>query len=265
LLVACILNDYELSKNKIGSFTSQSGVHCSYAMFARHGGVSRGPYASLNIGVHVGDQPEAVATNRKLVRDALGVPSLLSARQVHGPEVYCLTEPLQKDREVGDFDALVTDQQDVGLMIQQADCQAVLLFDPRQEVIAAVHCGWRGSVSQIVPRVVEVMAINYGTAAADLQAVISPSLGPCCAEFVNFRTELPADFKEFMVRDNYFDFWRITRSQLIAAGVAETHIQTAGNCTCCSNDFFSYRRAARQDGGLTGRNCSVIALVKKCI
>lgn len=262
--MVCIVNDGELSKNETGKFTSRSGVHCRYAMFTRHGGVSRGPYASLNIGVHVGDQSEAVATNRNLVRNALGVSVLLSARQVHGPDVYCLTAPLENDREIGDVDALITDQQNVGLMIQQADCQAVLLFDPRQEVIAAVHCGWRGSVLKIVPQVVEVMAVNYGTAADDLQAVISPSLGPCCAEFVNFRTELPADFEKFMVRNNYFDFWRITQAQLIAAGVVETHIRTAGNCTCCSNDYFSYRRAVRQNGGTTGRNCSVIALTKNC-
>ncbi|MBU1566015.1 MAG: peptidoglycan editing factor PgeF [Proteobacteria bacterium] len=234
-------------------------------MFARHGGVSSGPYASLNIGVHVGDQPQAVATNRQLVRETLHISALLSARQVHGQGVYCLVEPISEDREVDGFDALVTNIEGVGLTIQQADCQAVLLFDPQRGVIAAIHCGWRGSVMQIVPQVVEVMARNYGTNAADLQAVISPSLGPCCAEFVNFRSELPADFQQFMVRDNYFDFWRITQAQLTSAGVAEAHIRTAGHCTCCSDDYFSYRRATRQGGGQTGRNCSVIALVTSLI
>jgi len=264
LVTHSITDGIALHKTGTGDFAAaaRSGARCRYGMFARHGGVSGGTYASLNIGAYVGDQPEAVAANRQLVREAMQIPALLSARQVHGQGVYCLTEVLSEDREVDGFDALVTDIKGVGLMIQQADCQAVLLFDPRREVIAAVHCGWRGSVLQLVPQVVEVMARNYGTIAADLQAVISPSLGPCCAEFINFRNELPADFQQFMVRDNYFDFWRITRSQLGAAGVAAAHIRTTGHCTCCSDDYFSYRRTSRQGGGQTGRNCSVIALAK---
>jgi YfiH family protein len=230
-------------------------------MFSRHGGVSRGVYASLNVGLHVGDEAEAVVANRQRIKEAMAVPVLFSARQVHGGGIYCLTEPLLTgDLEVAGYDALVTDQPGIGLMIQQADCQAVLLFDPLRRVIAAVHCGWRGSVLRLVPQVVEVMHVRYGSVAADLQAVISPSLGPCCAEFVNHRRELPADFSPFMVQENYFDFWRITRAQLTSAGVADAAIRTAGHCTCCSDDYFSYRRAVRRGIEQTGRNCSVIAL-----
>ncbi|MCP4342337.1 MAG: peptidoglycan editing factor PgeF [Desulfobulbaceae bacterium] len=230
-------------------------------MFDRHGGVSRGLYASLNVGDHVGDQEEAVQKNRERVRDMLALPYILSAKQVHGTDIFCLAEPLAEDREVDGFDALITDLSGVGLMIQQADCQAVLLFDPLREVIAAVHCGWRGSVQGILQRVISVMVENYGTTPADLQAIISPSLGPCCAEFVNFRHELPVEFQQFMVEDNYFDFWQITRHQLMSAGMAEEKIGAAAVCTCCSDDYFSYRRASRLSGGLTGRNCSVISLL----
>ncbi len=246
----------------LGEFPARPGRRCRYGMFNRHGGVSDGLYGSLNVGLQVGDLPVAVAANRCLVKDALEVSTMLTARQVHGQGVYCLREPVQGDFEVDGFDALVTDLDDVGLVIQQADCQAVLLFDPIREVIAAVHCGWRGSVLGIVPKVVAAMAEHYGTVPADLQAVISPSLGPCCAEFVNFRSELPEAFQRFMVRENHFDFWRITRAQLISAGMIEAHIRTAGQCTCCSADYFSYRRASRESGGLTGRHCSVITLKK---
>lgn len=246
----------------IGAFISQSNTQCSYGMFDRHGGVSRGLYASLNVGDHVGDQEEAVQKNRERVREKLLLPRLLSAKQVHGVGIYCLTEPLTEDREVDGYDALITDLSGVGLMIQQADCQAVLLFDPLREVIAAVHCGWRGSVQEILQRVISVMVENYGIAPADLQAVVSPSLGPCCAEFVNFRQELPVEFQQFMVEENYFDFWQITTHQLISMGMAKERIAAAAVCTCCSDDYFSYRRASRLSGGLTGRNCSVIALQK---
>jgi polyphenol oxidase len=246
----------------LGEFPARPGSRCRYTMFNRHGGVSEGLYGSLNVGLQVGDWPEAVAANRRLVKDTLKVSALLTARQVHGSGVYCLREQVAGDFEVDGFDALITNVQDVGLLIQQADCQAVLLFDPVREVIAAVHCGWRGSVLGIVPRVVAAMAENFGTVPAELQAVISPSLGPCCAEFVNFKSELPESFRPFMVRDNYFDFWQITRAQLLSAGLALARIEAAGLCTCCSADYFSYRRASRESGGLTGRHCSVITLIR---
>ncbi len=250
-------------KSDIGELTTLSGARCRYGMFTRHGGVSSGPYASLNVGRYVGDEAEMVSINRRKVREAMGVSALLTARQVHGQGIYCLTEPLCEDREVDGFDALITNHWGLGLMVQQADCQAVLLFDAKREVIAAIHCGWRGSVAKIIPQVVATMTSTYGTVAADLQAIISPSLGPCCAEFVNFRNELPGEFQKFMVGEDHFDFWRITRSQLIDAGVREEQVRMSGYCTCCSSDYFSYRRASRQGAGVTGRNCSVIALVKK--
>lgn len=245
----------------VGEFPARSGS-CCYAMFSRHGGVSDGPYASLNIAAGLGDLPEAVAENRRLVKAVLRLPRLLSARQVHGRDVYRLTEPPAADTVIEAVDALVTDCAGVGLMIQQADCQAVLLFDPIRQVIGAVHCGWRGSVRGILGETISVMAKHYGTRPADLMAIVSPSLGPCCGEFVNYRTELPPEFLPFMVRDrgNYFDFWRITEHQLMAAGMVRDRIRIEGTCTCCSADYFSYRRARRESGGLTGRNCSVIAL-----
>lgn len=245
----------------VGEFPARSGS-CCYGMFNRHGGVSDGPYASLNIAAGLGDLPEAVAENRRRVKAVLRLPLLLSARQVHGREVYCLTEPPAADTIIEAVDALVTDRVGVGLLIQQADCQAVLLFDPLRQVIAAVHCGWRGSVQGILGETISVMADRYGTRPADLLALISPSLGPCCGEFVNYKEELPPEFLPFMARekDDHFDFWRISEYQLMAAGMARDRIRIEGTCTCCSGDYFSYRRSRRQGGRPTGRNCSVIAL-----
>jgi YfiH family protein len=254
--------DLVLKRPYIEDFPAQAGTQCQYGFFDRHGGVSSGLFASRNIGRNVGDQEEAVAANRKRVKEISDFSLLLSAKQVHGTEIFCLTDPLSGDLEVGEADGLVTDLPGVGLMIQQADCQAVLLFDPVKEVIAAVHCGWRGSVQGILEHVVRIMMKNYGTAPGDLHAVISPSLGPCCAEFVNYRRELPQAFQQFMVGSNHFDFWRISRHQLVACGMAEGRIRTAAICTCCSDDYFSYRRAVRCSSGVTGRNCSVIALKK---
>ncbi len=243
-----------------GNFAAHNGARCSYEMFDRQGGVSKGIFTSLNVGAYVGDEDEAVRENRRKVRTSLGVPFILSAKQVHGTGIYCLTEPLVEDTEIDGVDALITGLTDVGLMIQQADCQAVLLFDPVKAVIAAIHCGWRGSVQGILAKVITIMVENYGTVQEDLKALISPSLGPCCAEFVNYRGELPEEFHKFMVRDNYFDFWQISGYQLMNAGISEKNIETTAICTCCGENYFSYRRATRLSGGVTGRNCSVISL-----
>jgi len=166
------------------------------------------------------------------------------------------------DLEVDGVDALVTDLPEVGIMVQHADCQAVLLFDPLRRVIGAVHSGWRGSVQNILGKTVGLIVSRYHSRAEDLLAVISPSLGPCCSEFVNHRHELPPHFQRYRAGENHFDFWRISQEQLIAAGLRPASISVAGVCTSCSRDYFSYRRACREGDGVTGRNCSVVVLGK---
>ncbi|WP_417909652.1 peptidoglycan editing factor PgeF [Candidatus Electronema sp. PJ] len=228
-----------------------------HGMFCRHGGVSEQPFASLNLSYGVGDQPDKVTINRQRLKQCLGITHLVSAVQVHGDQVLVLEE-IEQDSEYAGVDALVTQQPGVGLLIQQADCQAVLLYDPVQQVIAAAHNGWKGSVLNIIAATVQVMQARFGTDPAHLRAVLSPSLGPCCAEFVNWRQELPASMHGQQIRANYFDFWAISREQLVATGIKETQIETAGLCTVCNQDFFSYRRAGKKLG--TGRCGSVLML-----
>lgn len=236
-------------------------LHCRYALFDRQGGVSRGPFASLNIGLAVGDSIEAVAANRQQVREKMGVEWLLSGRQVHGEAIYLLEHALDRDVEVEGYDALITRQPNVGLVIQHADCQAVLLYDPLGQAIGAVHSGWRGSVVNLIGKTVQEMSRVFGTDPSNLRAVISPSLGPCCAEFVNYELELPVSFQEFMDERNRFNFWDISKRQLLDCGLQEKSVILPTVCTSCSADHFSYRRACREGDSVTGRNCSVIALI----
>ena len=226
----------------------------------RHNGTGAAPYDSLNISFGVGDLPQTVRANRELVKQTLGIERLVSTRQVHGGRILTLDQPLSIDQEFNGYDALITRQPGLGLMIQQADCQAILLFDPLTPAVAAIHCGWRGSVLNIIARTIRAMTDAFHTKPAHLRAFISPSLGPCCAEFINYRTELPSAFHRFQVRTNHFDFWQISRLQLSDAGAKPENIDQAGICTACSPDYFSYRRACRMSNGITGRNGSVIAL-----
>ncbi|MDD3580692.1 MAG: peptidoglycan editing factor PgeF [Desulfobacca sp.] len=229
-----------------------------HGIFTRQGGVSSPPYNSLNLSLTVGDQPERVLYHRQLVREALGVSELVSVGQVHGKKALIISTlpPRVATRESQGIDILITNVPGVALMVKQADCQAVLFYDPQRRVIANVHCGWRGNVQNVLGQTVRLLQENFGSRPQDLHVGISPSLGPGCAEFVNYRQELPQEFWSYQTRPDYFDLWRLSRDQLQAQGVRPELIQLAGLCSCCqAADFFSYRRDRH-----TGRNATVIAL-----
>ena len=232
----------------------------SHYFFDRHGGVSRGRFASLNLSYGTGDAESNIERNRAIVRKRIGTGRLISANQVHGSRVWVDDGKGDGAREVDGYDALITNLPGTALMIQQADCQAVLLDDPVRRAIAAVHNGWRGSVANIIGVVVDLMQRCYGTVPADLQARIGPSLGPCCAQFVNYRDELPEELHRFQAGKHYFDFWRISAHQLTTAGVQAAAIELPDICTSCSEDYFSYRRAVREGDPVCGRHGSVICL-----
>jgi len=233
-----------------------------HGVFGRHGGVSLAPYDSLNVGWSNGDSPDAVRENLSRVKDAMGVAQMIGSPQVHGDTIQIVDEEaLAAAKERGPArvttpaDALITNLRDVGLIVKIADCQAVFLVDPVKRVIANVHSGWRGSVNGVLLKVVRLLRERYGCRSQDLLAAASPSLGPCCAEFRNFRTELPPAFREFQSRPAYFDFWAITRRQLQKAGLREANIEIAGRCTVCeAQHFFSYRAQ-----GTTGRMAAAVA------
>lgn len=234
----------------------------THAFFTRTGGLSLAPYDSLNLSFNVGDRREAVAANRRRVRQALGLKVLASARQKHGrrgavvPEKFSLKNPAASGGELEEADILLTAQPGVGLLIKQADCQAVVIYDPGRRVVANVHCGWRGQVQNVLGAAVARLTETFACRPPDLYAAISPGLGPCCAEFRNFRREFPPELWSYQVRPLYFDLWRLSRDQLLAAGLLPAHLDVTRLCTRCgAAEFFSYRRER-----LTGRQGTVIAL-----
>jgi len=236
---------------RIDSFRRKGIIH---GFFNRHGGVSAAPFDTLNVSFGVGDHEAAVRQNRARLKGSLGLDTLVSARQVHGNRVLVVDSAPPADFEADEYDALVSDRQG-GLMIQQADCQAVIFHDPLGPAIGAAHVGWRGSVAGIIGATVQAMVESFGTDPAALQAAISPSLGPCCAEFTNYRRELPEWMHAFQVHPGYFDFWAISAKQLRDSGLSPGNIRIAGVCTRCNSDFFSFRREK-----ITGRCATVIGI-----
>jgi hypothetical protein len=215
----------------------------------------------MNLSLGVGDDPQAVAANRRRLHRLTGGGVHLYTRQNHGSSIRVVSrsakrraETIQTPREPAD--ALITDVPGIRLLIQTADCQAVMLFDPQKRVVANIHCGWRGSVANIIGRTVSRMAAQFGCDPGRMTAAIGPSLGPCCAEFINYNAELPQALWPFRVGPHHFDFWRISRHQLVAAGLPEAHVHHAAMCTRCNPHLFFSYRAARK----TGRFAALIGM-----
>jgi purine-nucleoside/S-methyl-5'-thioadenosine phosphorylase / adenosine deaminase len=230
-----------------------------HGVFLRHGGVSQPPFGALNVKEGLGDADQNVQTNLQRVQRTLGADRLICATQVHGRELAEIDSVKSAERPV--CDGLFTSEPGIGLIIRQADCQAAIFYDPRHHAVACVHSGWRGSVQNIYAETVRRMSNRYQSRPEELLVCISPSLGPDRAEFVNYRTELPEAFLEFQIRPNYFDFWEISRRQLIESGVQPSRIEIAQICTYnAPADFFSYRR-----DGVTGRHSTAVVLSRETI
>lgn len=164
------------------------------------------------------------------------------ADQLHGDRIFILSErPDQKPQG----DAFITQQAGLPLMVKVADCQGVLFYDPVTKTIAAVHSGWRGSALNIISKTVGLMEKELGVRPENLRMGVSPSLGPCCAEFTDPERELPEEVYPF-INDRYVDFWSLSQKQAADAGIDPENIELAGICTQCNPDFYSHRR---QDQG----------------
>jgi YfiH family protein len=232
-----------------------------HAVYARRGGLSREPYRSLNTSFGVGDDPVWVEGNRQKLQIAQDAAELIFCRQVHGSGVCVVSasaDPEIQNRAATPpvCDALISAAPGKHLVIQVADCQPVLVYDPVRKSVGNIHSGWRGSIHNIIGRTISAMSENFGSRAKDLIAGIGPSLGPCCAEFVNYRREIPPPYWSYKIANDHFDFWALSRDQLVEAGLVPENIFVSDLCTRCRTDlFFSYRGEGR-----TGRFAAVIGM-----
>lgn len=243
-----------------GGFGSHKSS-CFWASYNATTGVSSGPFRYGNVSFGVGDDNFSTQWNRDRIKEQLAATTLLSARQVHQDSIYCCTTMPESDTEVDGYDAIITNLRGLAILIQQADCQAVLLFDEEAGAIGAIHSGWRGNVLNIIGKTVLAMSEHFSSKPQNIRAYISPSLGPCCAEFVNSHNEFPEEFQNYTTdKPHHFNLWNISRQQLIDTGIRAQNIDVAGICTSCNEEFFSYRRAQRQGNRRTGRCCSAIVL-----
>ena len=233
------------------------GEHISIALpggralfTTRRGGTSAGPYASLNLGCWTDDDPEAVAANRALLADTVGISldAILQGRQVHGTRVERRATTPGPDLAAADGQATATPR--LAPLVLTADCLPIAVIG--EGAVAMLHGGWRGLAGGIVGA--GVAAVRELGATGRLAAAIGPGAGGCCYEAGD---EVHAAFEDrhgdVASNGRLLDLKAIARRELRAAGVEDVH--DTGLCTLCADPalFFSHRR----DGGVTGRQAGV--------
>jgi polyphenol oxidase len=221
------------------------------AFSTRHGGVSDGPYRSLNLGVFTDDDPERVVENRERLAGALGLApeSVAMGWQVHGNELVEWRDPpgpggySAPGVPLARVDGHVTDLPGVGLLVLVADCLPIALATAGR--VAIIHCGWRGLAAGILPAA--VARFDEPPTAA-----IGPGIGRCC---YRVGPEVLSEFEglDGATDGGMLDLRAVAHRQLEATGVRA--IEHVDLCTSCREDlFFSHRR----DAGVTGRQGGVV-------
>lgn len=228
---------------------THEGRSADWVFTDRLGGESSGAYAELNLGGSVGDEPGSVAANRRTVAGFVGCAGLALARQVHGRDVAVL-------RAIPDeppaADAIVTDQPDLAIAIQVADCVPVLLADLTAGRVAAVHAGWRGVVADVVGAAMQTLDPR-----GQVHAWVGPAICPACYEVsAQVRDEVADSVPEAAALTRTgtpaVDVRAGVLAQLRRHGVIGELI---GGCTFEDPALYSYRREST-----TGRQAGVIVM-----
>lgn len=231
-----------------------------------NGGVSTGNYTSFNLGLYSGDDVDCVAENRKRLASMLHIPSenLIFPYQTHSDGICIVDKEFiskNKDEQIQllyGVDAIITTETGICIGVGTADCVPILIFDPLNKVLAAVHAGWRGTVAKIVSKVINTMVDTYSSNPAELIVGIAPSIS---SDHFEVGAEVVEQFFEagFLIDDiGYYNFdtkrlhvdlWAANELVLIQSGVLIENIEIAGLCTYTDKDeFFSARRQGIKSG-----------------
>ena len=234
----------------------------------RHGGYSQGNYGELNVNLYCGDEPKAIARNRRLLCKELAVAEdrLVMPHQVHdtgvsqiGKTFFMLSEEIRKQVLEG-IDALITNLKHVCIGVSTADCIPIIIYDPEHHAAGVVHSGWRGTVANITGRVVTSMQMAYQSKPELLKAVIGPGISLKNFEVGDEVYEAFADAGYPMEQISqkqekwHIDLFACCRLQLEATGIKAENIEESGICTYDNvEDFFSARKLGIASGRiLTG-------------
>ena len=235
------------------------------AVFTRRGGLSPRPWAELNMGGTVGDDPQRVRENRQLALAALGRDpgSVYDVWQVHGVNVAIAETARPPEEPHLQADVILTGRPGITLMMRFADCVPVFLHDPVHKIIGIAHAGWMGTVQGVARVAVKAMQAHFDSKPEDILAAIGPSIGP---DHYGIGPDVASQVRQAFGQEASgllgdeagaitFNLWEANRLTLEQAGVKQ--IEMAGICTAChTEDWFSHRA----ENGRTGRFGAIIAL-----
>ena len=245
----------------IPAIEAAGGVSHGFAM--RYGGVSEGPFSTLNLGWNRPDDKGAIETNYRRLAKAAGFPyeSMALVSYCHGDGVEIAHSGdggmgFPGGKRYPDCDGLVTQQRDVTLTTLHADCMPVFLYDPVRRAGGMVHAGWRGASLRVGKKAVLKMREAFGCRPQDILAGVGPSIcagcfevdGPVMEIFQKAFADLPCISWTEETQKYHVDLWRVMGAQLMEAGLLPEHITLSGLCTCHDEGFFSYRRDKKTIG-----------------
>ncbi len=223
----------------------------------RWNGVSKSPYNTLNLALHVGDKKEDVFKNRRLLAKELGVDSESFAwmNQVHSDTIVTVT----KGVEVLETDGLITTQPELSLMVLVADCVPILFYDPRQKIIAVAHAGREGSFLNIAGKMILKLEKEFNSSPQDVKVFLGPSIQKECYRVdqkIIKRFERQWG-KKYIYHHINLNLPLLNQDQLLKTGVKKENISSSKICNHCDQNYFSYRRAKNNQ---TGRFAGIIKL-----
>jgi YfiH family protein len=176
--------------------------------------------------------------------------NLATLHQIHSDIVV---DAGGRSGSLGDGDALIDNTAGRLIAIKTADCIPILIVDPRQRAVGAVHAGWRGTVQMIAARAIQDMQGRFSSRPDELLVAIGPGIGKCCYEV---GPEVARQFAEFVDSNRHVDLPSASRHQIAGCGVPLDHIYIANLCTMCHSEFHSFRRDKQQ----AGRMLSVVGI-----
>ena len=260
-----------INRNQVSliQFPIFKGFPLIHGFSTRLGGVSENYLSSMNFRRGEDESEENIQKNFELFAEALGISKqqLVLSQQTHTTNIRIVTKEdkgkgILCPQDYRDVDGLITGEEDIFLMIFGADCVPVFYYDPVKKVIAASHCGWKGTKGLFPKKILECMKEKFGSNAKDVYVAIGPSICKDCYEVSEdvaeefFKVYEKEDYLKF-VRDDkngkyHIDLWEANRITLRNTGVKEENIFVGNICTCCNPDFLFSHRASKGLRGVLG-------------
>lgn len=236
--------------------------HC---ITLRHGGVSKYPVSSLNFRTAGKDSRENVLENLDIISNKVGFnrKNIFKAKQNHTDSILILDNENKKNYNFDNFsndeyDGYITKVKNIATLVTTADCNPIIIYDTKQNIVANIHSGWAGTIKKIYLKAIRILQDKFNSNASDLIVCIGPSIRRCCfsSEEESFKkkfTNVWENEKEYIFYEEnskrfHIDLVYVIKKDLLEVGIREENIKICNICTMCnSDDFFSYRTATNEN------------------